>query len=84
MVEGELDTITQAHLAAERLEKANKLNEELLRRMEELESRRVLGGKTTAGIPMHQELTPEQKEIVDLKTYFKGTNIAKAIDKVYQ
>ena len=35
----DLDMIAKAHLAAERLEKANELNKELVKRMEALEAR---------------------------------------------
>ena len=49
--ENGLDMIAQAQLAAERLEKANKVNEEIMKRMQEIESRRILGGQSSAGEP---------------------------------
>lgn len=43
--------IDKANAAAERMEKANEKREALLKRKEEIEAKRVLGGKSTAGIP---------------------------------
>lgn len=42
--------VERANSAAERLEAATKKNEELLKKMEAIETRRVLSGKTEAGI----------------------------------
>jgi hypothetical protein len=69
----EIDVITQAHIAAERLERANRVNEELVRRMEALESRRVLGGQAMAGSAPERELSPEEKLRIDTANYFKGS-----------
>jgi len=55
MVEEEkraLDMIAEANLAAERLEKANAAHEEVMKRMQVLESQRILGGKAVAGEPV--------------------------------
>lgn len=54
--------IEQAQQAAERLEKANKERAELLRREEEMEARRRLGGQTDAGQApvVKKELTPRE------------------------
>ena len=69
----EVDMITKAHLAAERLEKANEINTELVKRMEALEARRVLGGQSQAGEPPQRELTEAEKLDIQLKNYWKGT-----------
>lgn len=45
----EPDMIERANQAAERLEAANKIQAELLKKMEALESRNILGGKSAAG-----------------------------------
>jgi hypothetical protein len=42
--------VDKAYAAAERLEKANKQQEELLKRMEAIESRKILGGQSAAGV----------------------------------
>jgi hypothetical protein len=53
--------IDQARKAAERLEKANKEYEELVKRQEALETRRILGGWAAAGgeAPVVEE-TPKE------------------------
>jgi hypothetical protein len=43
--------VEKAYQAAERLEKANREQAELLKRMEAIESRRILGGQSVAGTP---------------------------------
>ena len=80
--EKEMDVIQKAHVAAERLEKANKEKEALISRMEEVEKRMegriLLGGESYAGAPPPKELTPEEKNKIDMKNYFKGTAIESA------
>lgn len=66
------DVITKAHLAAERLERANELNKELVERMEKAEARMLLGGLTAAGEPVKPALTEEEKTKIDARNYFKG------------
>jgi len=70
--------IEQAQKAAERLEHANKVMEELVKRQEAIEARRILGGYSDAGknVP---ELSKEEKDKIDMKNYFKGTAIEKAL-----
>ena len=60
--EQKTDMISEANAAAERLEKANKEKADLLKREEALESRRILGGQTTAGVqqPQQKEETPQE------------------------
>ncbi len=60
MVEGELDMVQQATLAAERLEKAVEENKEILKRMEAIEARKILGGQSIAGIPQKTEETARE------------------------
>lgn len=50
-----LDMIAQAQLAADRLEKANKANEEIMKRMEIMKSREILGGQSSAGEPVAEK-----------------------------
>ena len=45
----EEDMITKANSVAERLERANKMTDENIRRLEKLESQRILGGLAMAG-----------------------------------
>jgi hypothetical protein len=71
----DLDMITRAHLAAERLERANKLSEELVKRQEALEARRLLAGESSAGFRQEPELSDEEKVRIGMKTMFKGTII---------
>jgi len=70
--------IEQAQKAAERLEHANKVMEELVKRQEAIEARRLLGGYSDAGAKV-PELTKEEKDKMDMKNYFKGTAIEKAL-----
>lgn len=57
----EPNLLDRADISAERLEKALKANEEILKKMEAIESRRVLGGQTTAGqTPPVVEETPQE------------------------
>lgn len=56
-----VDMIAQAQLAAERLEKANAVSAEILKRMEYLKSRQILGGQSSAGeMPVLKEETPSE------------------------
>jgi hypothetical protein len=79
----DLDIIEKAHLAAERLEKANKEKEELIIRMEtvehRMEGRRLLGGESFAGAAPPRELTPEEKTKIGMQNYFKGTAVEGAL-----
>lgn len=76
--EKELDMIEKANLAAERIERANEQYKELVKRSEEIESRRILGGRTAAGEPV-KEIPAEEKLAIDMKNYFKGTAIEKVL-----
>lgn len=75
--EKDLDTIEKAHLAAERLEKANKEKEELIKRMEEvdkrIQGRQLLSGESYAGAPPKPEMSQEEKVAIATKTYWKGS-----------
>lgn len=79
MVDGtttqENDMITKAHLAAERLEKANQLNSELVKRQEALEARRILGGQSNMGQQEPPKISEEEKIDIENRHIFKGTAI---------
>ena len=77
--EKELDMIEQANLAAARIEKANAEYKELVKRSEQIESMRVLGGRTSAGETI-KPVSAEDKLAADLKNYWKGT----ALEKVFK
>ena len=74
------DVIAKAHLAAERLERANELNKELVERMEKAEARMLLGGLTAAGNAVAPPMSDKDKLDIELKNYWKGT----ALEKVFQ
>lgn len=76
----EENLIEQAEKAAQRLEHANKVMEELVRRQEAIEARRLLGGQSEAGVK-EPELSKEEKDKMDMKNYFKGTVIGKAFER---
>jgi hypothetical protein len=77
--EKELDMIEQANLAAARIEKANAEYKELVKRSEQIESRRILGGQTAAGEIQAPAMTEEEKHNADVKNYFKGSVIGKML-----
>ena len=70
--------IEQAEKAAQRLEHANKVMEELVKRQETIEARRLLGGQSEAG-QKEPELSKEDKDKQDMKNYFKGTALEGAL-----
>lgn len=74
----EQSLIEQAEKAAQRLEHANKVMEELVKRQEAIEARRLLGGQSEAG-HKEPEISQEEKDKMDMRNYFKGTAIEKAL-----
>lgn len=74
----DLNLIEQANKAAQRLEQANLMMAELVKKQEAIEARRVLGGQSNAG-EKEPELTKEEKDNIDMKSYFKGTAIERAL-----
>jgi len=68
------DLITKANIAAERLEQANKINAELIKRLEAIEARRVLGGYTEAA-NKDPEISTEERIRLGTRDMFKGTVI---------
>lgn len=70
--------VEQANKAAERLEKANAASEDLIKRQEALEARRIVSGKADAG-QVKQEVSYEDQKKAAMKEYFKGTAIENAI-----
>lgn len=75
----EQSLIEQAEKAAQRLEHANKVMEELVKRQESIEARRLLGGQSEAGKTQEKELSKEEKDKMDMKNYFKGTALERAL-----
>jgi hypothetical protein len=73
------EIIVEATAAAERLEKAIKDNSEILKKLEAIEARRILGGQSTAGSTAAPK--PSEEEIISsgAKKYFGGTIIGDAI-----
>lgn len=64
--------IEQANSAAERLEKANKVQEELIRKEEELQARRRLGGETTGNQKPEKEIDPKERAKKYADSVMKG------------
>jgi len=64
--------IMDAHTAAERLENANKKQEELIKRQEELHARRVLGGTSEAGITPVKEADPYDDPVTYANALMEG------------
>lgn len=67
-----MDTLEEAKLLAERIEKANEVARELLERQEKLRVQEILGGKSEAGIPV-PEVNKAEKLMTETKEAFKGT-----------
>jgi len=72
--------IEKAEKAAQRLEHANVVMEELVKRQESIEARRLLGGQSEAG-HREPEVSKEDKDKMDMKNYFKGTPIGDALNE---
>lgn len=77
--EKDLDMIEKANLAAARIERANEQYKELVKRSEQVESQRVLGGKTAAGEVQPPSMTEEEKYLADVKNYFKGSTVGRML-----
>lgn len=73
MVEEQKDMLEEASKVAERLENALKANEEILKKIEAIQTRNILGGKSTAGTTQAPEISKEEKLHQELKDYWKGT-----------
>jgi hypothetical protein len=71
----DMDMITRAHMAAERLERQNQVYADLVKRQEALEARRLLGGESSAGARPEPQLTEEEKIRIGAKNFFKGSAI---------
>ncbi len=67
-------SLEQAKEIAERLEKANAQSAMLLERAEKLRVTEILGGQSSANIPM-PEISDAEKIRTGAKEYFKGTVI---------
>lgn len=78
----EQSLIEQAEKAAARIEAANKQMEEIVKRQEVLEAKRLLGGKSEAG--KNVEISEEEKLATDMKNYFKGTALDRAFAKYFE
>ena len=74
----EEDLIQIATAAAERIEAANKVAEELIKKAEALEARKILSGSSEAGVSVPQ-MTEEEKNKISMKEYFKGTALEKIL-----
>lgn len=72
------DLIAQAEAAAARLEAANKVLQELIKKQEENQARAILGGHAEAG---NKPKEPTREELIKagMQNYFKGTAIEHAI-----
>lgn len=74
----EMSLIEQANAAANRLEHAIVANKDLLQRLEAIEARKALGGRSDAGVPSPQ-MTEAEKNRIDTQNLFKGTPIERAL-----
>jgi hypothetical protein len=72
--------IDEAKEVAERIEKANERQAELLRQQEDLQARRMLGGRADAG-QMQKQKSDEEIKKEGAAEFFKGSQIEKAIKK---
>ena len=61
----ELTEVDKVHAAAKRMEKANEARSKVIQEEKEMESKRILGGQTTAS------QVPEKKEEVSDEQYYK-------------
>ena len=63
--------ISKAEAAAARLEEASKRNEEILKRMENLEAKRILSGHSEAGVAPPPQVDPQTQIELEANKYFK-------------
>jgi hypothetical protein len=78
MVE-EHNVLEEATKIAERIEEANRVQAEQIKKLEAIEVRRTLGGQSNISAPI-VEVREEDKMKQELKNYWKGT----ALEKVFQ
>jgi hypothetical protein len=76
---GEIGVIGQANQAAERLEAANKERALILEKEQQLYAKNLLAGRSE-GVPTQQRSEEQEKKAKAIE-FFKGTEIAKAIEK---
>lgn len=72
MVDEEVNMIEEAKKIAERIEEANKIQAEQIKKLEAIEARNILGGKTSISPPTI-ELSEEEKVKEKNKSIFKNT-----------
>lgn len=74
----ELNLIERAEKAAKRIEEANKEMAELVKKQESLEAAKLLSGRADGGYK-EPKLTKEEKDKMDMRHFFKGTAIERAL-----
>lgn len=75
---GKIGMIDRAIEAAERLEAANRKQEELLMRQEELMAKQALGGYSEAGVHVEVKEPTSKDKALD---FWKGSPVQKAIEQ---
>lgn len=72
--------LEKAEAVARKIEEGNKKTEELLKRQEEIEAKKILAGRSEVGAAPVQK-SPQEKVKEGAMEMFKGTEIEKAIKK---
>lgn len=73
--EEKFNLIEEAKKTAERIEAGNIKNEELLKKIEEIEARNILGGRSEAGHGAPKKETEHEKWEKDAKLRYAGTGL---------
>jgi hypothetical protein len=73
-------SLEEAKAIAERLEKANAENKQLVERLEKLRTLDILGGRSSASEPK-PVISEQDKLKQDSKDFFKGSEIEVALNK---
>jgi hypothetical protein len=74
-IKKELSLIEKAEAVALRIEEANKKAEELLRRQEEIKSKKLLAGRSEAGDQQAPIIDPELEAKTRINNILKGTGL---------
>lgn len=67
--------IETARKVAERIEQANKRTEELLKRQEEIEARKIISGRSSAGTTIAPPIDPQVEVKNRVNEMLKGTGL---------
>jgi len=75
----EENLIQEAQKTAERIEKANAEMRELLKKQEAMQAQAIISGRSSAGVPPPPQMSEDERLKLEMREFFKGTSVEKAI-----